>query len=446
LAGPPRSSDRKRAAAAFALSFAAYLTPLVGPHAAFLLGEVILDDTGHAIHGGADRTLGWIATDVGVGLLAQLALFLMIFWFWRRPGWLRGLCLGASVIPAIFLLNLAYMEAIPIHFLLEPDTAAERTNWPVQCTARNVWIPQIASPPTISGFTPIVTADVNPPNRYGLLDPSNCSVRTLALEQSAARYVTYTVAGRALYLTAPPPDARRSWSVFDFASGASVQLGTVGTDAGQFPILSTDGKSIGWLRPVAGATPPIQLEAVIQKIGAAGERIVSLSALERGGMVQLVELDTRTEEIAVARGLNELFWIGFDGRIRRTLRPAAVDPQPQTIRLVDRGWVAWDAYRENQPYRVAWSLARGAGSLRVPKGRSITSLAVSPDGRWIALSVTSALSIGSTADAVSVVRVTDGAEVFRKYLPKYTRSSVAFGDAGQFIYTDLDGVEVLAIR
>ncbi len=225
-----------------------------------------------------------------------------------------------------------------------------------------------------------------------------------------------------------------------------MQLGTIGTDTGQFPILSTDGKSIGWLRPVAGATPPIQLEAVVQKIGAADERIVNLSALERAGILQLVQVDSQAEEIAVARGLNELFWIGFDGRIRRTLRPAAVDPQPQTIRLVDRGWVAWDAYRENQPYRVAWSLARGTGSLRVPKGRSITSLAVSPDGRWIALSVTSTLSIGATADAVSVVRVTDGAEVFRKYLPKYTRSSVAFGDAGQFIYTDLDGVEVLAIR
>ncbi len=103
-------------------------------------------------------------------------------------------------------------------------------------------------------------------------------------------------------------------------------------------------------------------------------------------------------------------------------------------------------YRDDESYRFAWSLPAGTGSVRVPKGRSITSLAVSPDGRWIALSVTSTLSIGSTADAVSVVRVADGAEVFRKYLPKYTRSSVAFGDAGRFVYTDLDGVEVLAIR
>ncbi len=350
------------------------------------------------------------------------------------------------MLPAVFVLNRAYMEAIPIHFMIEPDVAPERDTWPLQCTAHNAWIPQIAGPPTISGPAPILTADVGPPYRYGLLDTSNCSVAPLALEQSAAGYVTYAAAGRALYLSAPPPDARHSWSLFDFASGASVQLGAIGTNADRFPILSTDGESIGWLRPVARATPPIELEAVVRKISAAGERTVNLSALERGGIVQLVELDTRAEEIVVARGLRQLVWIGFDGRILRTLRPGLVDPQPQTIRLLDRGWVAWDAYREDQPYRVAWSMPGAAGSLRVPRGRSITSLAVSPDGRWIALSVTSTLSIGSTADAVSVVRAADGAEVFRKYLPKYTRSSVAFDAGGRFIYTDADGVEVLAIR
>ena len=81
----------------------------------------------------------------------------------------------------------------------------------------------------------------------------------------------------------------------------------------------------------------------------------------------------------------------------------------------------------------------------MPKGRGITSLAVSPDGNWIALSVTSGFSIGSTPDAVSVLRVADGTEVFRKYLPKYTRSVVAFPDAARFIYTDLEGLHVRRI-
>jgi hypothetical protein len=81
----------------------------------------------------------------------------------------------------------------------------------------------------------------------------------------------------------------------------------------------------------------------------------------------------------------------------------------------------------------------------VPKGRGITSLAVSPDGNWIALSVTSSLSIGSTQDAVYILGAVDGTEVFRKYFPKYTRSVVAFPDAERFIYTNLEGVRVLKV-
>jgi hypothetical protein len=166
-----------------------------------------------------------------------------------------------------------------------------------------------------------------------------------------------------------------------------------------------------------------------------------------GGIVQLVQLDTKARELIVARGLSELFWIGFDGRVHRTLpKPALVEPQPQTFRLVADGWVAWDAYRDNEPYRVAWSLPSGKGNLRVPKGRSITALAVSPDARWIAVSVTSGISIGSTLDAVFVIRAADGAEVFRKYFPKYTRSSVAFPDSGRFVYSNLEGVNVLKIQ
>jgi hypothetical protein len=70
---------------------------------------------------------------------------------------------------------------------------------------------------------------------------------------------------------------------------------------------------------------------------------------------------------------------------------------------------------------------------------------VSPDGRGIALSVTSLLSIGRTPDAVAVLRAVDGAEVFRTYFPTYTRASVAFPGPGWFVYTDLDGVHVLTV-
>jgi hypothetical protein len=440
-------SGSKRVATAFILSCAIYLTPLVGPHAVFFLGEVLWRDLDHALRGGGDRDLAWIATDLGVALLTQLVLLLLLHRLLRRPGLFRKLCIGLSVVSAVVVLNYAYMSAIPSRFLLQPDTALERDMWPLQCAAHKVWIPQIASAPTLLRGAPIWVAEVYPPNRYGLFEAANCAVTPLSLAQSAAGYVTYVAGTHALCLSAPPPTAHQSWFVFDAASGTKTPLGQGLVDQGQFPILSTDGGSVAWLRPVAGATPPTQLEAVVRRVGAGDAAVVNLSAIAMGGIVQLVQLDTKARELIVARGLSELFWIGFDGRVRRTLpKPALVEPQPQTFRLVADGWVAWDAYRDNEPYRVAWSFPSGKGNLRVPKGRSITSLAVSPDARWIAVSVTSGISIGSTPDAVFVIRAADGAEVFRKYLPKYTRSSVAFPDSGRFVYTNLEGVNVLKIQ
>lgn len=432
----------KRIFAAIVFSFAVYLTPLVGPHAAFLLGEVVWREVGGVLHGRGDQGPAWIATDVGVALFAQLAFFGLVHWFLRRPGWRRGLLVGLPVLPAIIALNYAYMVVIPMRFLIAPDTTAERGSWPLECTARHVWMPQIPSPPTVLRATPIWVADVNPPNRYGLLDPSACTVAPLELAQSAMMYVTYVAGGRALYMTTTQT-GRQAWFVFDAATGTKLP---VAVGEGQSVILSTDGRSVAWLRPVAGTTPPIQLEAAIRKVDGGGESVVDLSALGRGGLLQLVQLDTEAGELIVAQGLSKLFWVGIDGHIRKTLpKPEEVKPQPQTFRLLSDGWVAWDAYRDNEPYRIAWSLPGGKGSHQVPKGRSITSLAVSPDGRWIALSVTSSLSIGSTPDAVSVLRVADGSEVFRRYFPKYTRSSLAFPDSDRFAYTDLEGTHILKI-
>ena len=76
----------------------------------------------------------------------------------------------------------------------------------------------------------------------------------------------------------------------------------------------------------------------------------------------------------------------------------------------------------------------------------MTALAASPDGRWIAVSATSALSIGSTPDAVYVLRAADGSEGFRRYLPKYARAGVAFAGPDRLAYGDLDGIAILKVE
>lgn len=427
------------------LSLAVYATPVVAPHTFAFLGQVLYREVTRALGGGEGREPAWVATDLAVALLAQ-ALFGALLWlFVGRPGWERALAVVVPVFPGIVALNYVYLVAVPAYFLIEPDTTPEVTTWTRECAVADVWIPPLrasARVPADDDDTPLWVLEVKPPLRYGLLAMPDCRVTPLPLTQTANAYATFVADGRALYATLAPGEPRQEWSVFDVASGARTPLRI---DAGQTPILSTDGSAVAWLRAVPNAPVPAPQEAVVHEIERPGARVVSLAAVGGGGL-DLVQVDTRAGELVVARRPRELVTVDFDGRVRaRGPDTTGVDPRGETIRLVAGGWVAWDTYRENASYRVAWSLPGRRGAHRVPTSRAIGSLAVSPDGRFIALSVTSALNIGSTQDAVYVLSTADGHEVFRKYFPKYTRSTVAFLGANRFVYTDLGGVNVLRI-
>jgi hypothetical protein len=137
--------------------------------------------------------------------------------------------------------------------------------------------------------------------------------------------------------------------------------------------------------------------------------------------------------------------MGLDGaRLPGPLTAEGVDPQATTFLRLGSGWVAWDAYRENEPYRIAWSLPNGVGTRRIAKGRGITAVAVDPGGTYVAVSTTTTLNIGNIKDAVFVLRASDGQEVWRRTLPRYARSSVAFLSERWFAYTDWDGLHATA--
>jgi len=179
------------------------------------------------------------------------------------------------------------------------------------------------------------------------------------------------------------------------------------------------------------------------------ERRVSLAALPPGSIVP-VEFDARAGEVTVALNERTFATLGLDGRVRwGPLRPRDVEPLSMTFRRVGgNGWIAWDGYRDDAPYRVAWGLPAGRGVYRVPKGRSIVGVDVDAAGTLIALSVSGTLSIGGVRDAVVVLRAADGGEVFRRFLPRYTRTAVTFLDGGRFAYTDWvgDRAEVRVLR
>jgi hypothetical protein len=111
--------------AAVAGSFAVYLIPLVGPHAFWVVGVALALDVR------SDRDAAWIAADLGLALLAQIAVWLVLRWSlggspWRRLSWV-------GAVPLMVGLNFAYLVSIPSFFLIEADTLAEQSSSPEHC-------------------------------------------------------------------------------------------------------------------------------------------------------------------------------------------------------------------------------------------------------------------------------------------------------------------------
>src|SRR5260370_1346919 len=124
---------RPRAAAfALAASLVVYLVPLVGPHGAWLLWEVLFQ-------GEARKSPQWMASNVAVALLLQLLAAGYFYWFFGKPGWRRGIPFFLAA-PFVFLiLQRVYLVAIPSMFLEEPDIATENMSWPMECIASGVY-------------------------------------------------------------------------------------------------------------------------------------------------------------------------------------------------------------------------------------------------------------------------------------------------------------------
>lgn len=158
-----------------------------------------------------------------------------------------------------------------------------------------------------------------------------------------------------------------------------------------------------------------------------------------------MDVDPHTREVLVWRDDRPVV-VGFDGQSRPVpFEPAEIRAQSSTYLRLGQGWVAWDAYREDGPYQIGWSLPGGSGRHRANTGRSVTSAAVDPTGKLIAISETTTLSIGRARDVVYVLRTDTGADVFRTYLPRYTRSQVVFFEGGLFGYSNLEGTRILKV-
>lgn len=435
-------------AVAFALgaSLSIYLIPLVGPHAAWFLGEALFQ-------GEARKSPLWMAANCAVALLLQLLAAAFFYWFFRKPG-LRRAIPGLLTFPFVFLtLQRVYLVAIPERFLEESDTAAEKVTWPSSCMVAGVFQTDLRTASELW-----VRANAAP-NAYSVLNMPGCRLAGVSLPQP-----TYTPktgvdfmidpisvisGGRAVVRKYEAKKAGESWWLIPGttpdASLIPLEPPAGHTGKNGVPILSTDGQWVAWIESIPNTGPPLLYRVFLRpRDPGKQEIIVDLSALGPA-IYYLRKLDMQSRELKLWK-TDHLVSLGLDGALRKEFpRPAVVRPQQGTYLEMGDYWLAWDAVREDGPYVVEWSLPSGSGSHRVPLGRSIHSAAVDAAGKWIAVSVGTSLNIGKAQDAVYVLSAAGGREVFRKYLPPFSRSPVAFLDGGFFVYSDPSGVRVLRI-
>jgi hypothetical protein len=439
-------SKRSPLLKAFLASWAVYLMPIIGPHAFWLLGEHL---SLRLVRGGPDRVAAWIALEWGLAIGLQVMAGALWYWFLARPKWWRVLSLMACV-PVFFMVTeWAYLVAIPSRFLIEQDTASESGDWKSVCVVADTTLAPVQSPPDLlvarAGQTWLAGTGIN---SFILLEMPGCRTTPVESHNSGPSSTQpYVVPGGAsVFNTWDNRLGQNHWWYRDAIDRAPQPLPRPPADLNRSaPILSTDGRWAAWLEYVPGVTvTPLPQRVVIRALHDDREHVVNLPPpgsfewVLRGVNMETEELTLYAHEYATRQ--SSLVVFGLDGARRGPpLVATGVAAQATTFLRVGPGWVAWDAYREDAPYRVAWSLPSGHHTHQVLKGRGITAVAVSPNSAYVTLSTTTTLNIGHIKDAVYVLRASDGQEVWRRYLPAYTRSSVAFLGNGYFAYTDWDG-------
>ncbi|MGH6932921.1 MAG: hypothetical protein ACREEE_10875 [Dongiaceae bacterium] len=421
----PRRSALFRA---FLGSFAVYLLPIMGPHFVVIWGVAIAMELASDHH----REPLWLTADLALAVGLQLLAFALLYWMFRRPAWWR-IAIMAAAVPVYFAaLLMSYMVLIPTVFLVERDTARALGGWPTVCSLADAWLdttpPQIdVSRQSIHGIW-VTRGDGT---EHLLLDMPDCVMRPrsqLTLTGgSAIEHVTS--AGDVLYRVYDKSAETFHHELLAHDGSPPIRLAEPPADPSRSywaPLLSADGTALAWLRRVTLADGT-RKEVVQTRDIATGSEVTYQTGQPPSAQLELLYYDSRLGEFLFSRYPNSAFAI--DGSGQFTWGPFAFDDIEhvgRNVRRVSGGWVAWDAYRENGRCRIAWSLPTGSGFRDIPKGRAINSVSATSSGDLIAVSVSRSVSIGRIQDAVFVFRASDGSEVYRRYLPQYTRTPVQF--------------------
>lgn len=423
---------RKQLITALALSSTIYLVPVVTAHWIDPFGLVLGQEMFQ------DRELAWKAADVAFALILQAILFACVWWVVPRS---KAVAAGVTVLllfPGAMALNFAYLYAIPSYFLIERDTTPDTSAWREECAVEGFSLDPVRQ--GISrGLERRGETWVRQDNgtQYGILRVPGCAVEPVAIPELpiAPGLQQALPDGSVVYVTMERGVAggQQYW-LLRRGSQEPIRLEAPEGQVDSGPLVAEDGGWVTWVT----RTPEREASLRIEPLGSGQPMVFSHALLQRATLVP-VELDMTRREVIVNRDLSAFAKLRLDGTVGwGPLTPGAIAAQTDTFRYLDGQWAAWDAYVEHTRYRLGWSTQVGQGQYEAPKGRSITSAAMDPRGRYVAASTTSSLNIGSIKDTVVALRTGDGSEVFRRTLPMYARSQVAFLGEGYFAYSDVE--------
>jgi hypothetical protein len=434
-------SSRSALLIAFGASFALYLVPLSGPHASWSLGQYLYQ---WQMPAAPHRDVRWIAMDWGVALALQVLAGTLCYWVLARPGWVRILVVAASAPVFVAAANRIYLSALPSRFLTERATISDQGDWKTVCTVPDMEVAEVRSPPDPS-LAKAGQAWLRANIEYVVLTMPGCNTRLIGKPDGATQVDVSFVTPAGAYLMRNWDNKTRQthWWV---GNGSLRPLPGLPEDSIMFgtPVLSNDGHWAAWMELIPGTKFH---RAVVQSLNderahsvdIPNQRLLQWALL--GADMERNELTFYVYNYTTQRSSLTMLGLGSEQQGDSiVVQGVNVDAQFTTLLRVGSGWVAWDAARDpGERYRVAWSLPNGRGVHEALRGRGITAVKVDPDGAYVAISESTAITDNIVKDAVYILRASDGKEVWHRNLPTYTRSSLAFLGEKLFAYTDSDG-------
>ena len=404
----------------FAASFLIYCIPVFTVHAVFVLGAAMFATFGEPI---GTLQLAYLATALAMQALTMFG----IYWALKNPNWRRVLVLIVCAPCLVIATNLLFLWFIPILVLVESDTAVDSGKLDVVCSLPETELAAVQSGSELDlerrGETWITQS---PERNFALLSMPGCKVISLPGTRAGSTFAKVAAGGHILYRAGANDSDQRIYYAA-VTAGELIELAPPADVKYWDPILSTNGSAVAWIRGHTDIDGVFSQRMHLRDIDSGTERNIDLKQ-RRGASLSPLSVDIDSGEYLLSIYRNEFVAVNENGdTVWGPLQPNGTYSPAKNLRRIPNGWVAWDAYRDDdERARIVWSLNGAVRVREVPKGRGISSVAVHPDGRFIAVSTGPVVNLGDIGDSVFILNTADGRDVFRRQLPAYSRVRLAF--------------------